>query len=326
MPIYLPTSPTMSTARDFANTGAHDYMWPVPSIVKCGPQNLLRNGALESWEGATTVPDGWEWDSVGTLAKTSTAYYGEYAMEVTKVSTDGAVTRVWQSLKNAFTASNVQGKELTFSIYAKTDQGGGTIRPFVYDGTNYKYGLWYTADDEWQRIFVSHSFPAYGSAPTEVDVGVEIEETASTVDVEYYLDCAACHWGGIPYGWTEHYNDRSPICQDWLDQGTRDEVRGAMRVFPYQQDYTTVGGVGSEETFTVTLPYGCQKIIHASANLYGSTYAVYACQLRTMNYTTTSFDVGFSLTTGATISVGRTVNVTGSVWLIGWDDPAEQWG
>lgn len=317
------TGPGMNPARWFGYNGGRDKNFTPQMFAATTPHNMIRNGAFESWsQGAVAgCPDAWEWDSIGALDRTTTAtVWGQYALRITKNSSDGAVTKVFQSLHHMVTSGNETGKVFTVSFRIKTDQGDETIRPFVYDGTNYHYGRYYNNDDDWEEIWFSHQGT---TAPTAFDVGVEVEETASGSDVYFYVDCAVCCWGSVPTQYNEHPNDRSPICQHWIDDGTRVEVRGAMRCIPYMVEGTFTGGAWYE-IVTVNLIYGVKEIIHVSVNPY-TLSATYRKLMNhyTTNYTTTQFDIVIALGTGNVTATNY--KYTGTIWAIGWDNEEEQW-
>jgi len=311
--------------RDYSYDGGRDKWFTPNFIADTANITLIRNGSLESWSQGSTagLPDAWEWNSVGTLDRTTTAYWGQYSMRVTKIVGDGNVTRVWQSVKHNPVADNIKGRPFTVCLWAKTDQGEGTITPYIYDGTDRKYGLSYSGSGEWEELWGTFRCPP-GASPTSWDVGVQIEETASEENVYYYISAVTFSWGLVPLKYAEHYNDRAPICQHWLDDGTRVEVRGAMRAIPYMAEHTTVGGARSE-SFSVTMAYGCKEIIHVDTNIRSSTTTASLCTSRAHTYTTTGFQIEVGTTTGGDMPAAKDFVIDGVIWCIGWDDEEEQW-
>lgn len=316
-----------SPARIFGYAGGVDKFYRGWQLARTGPTNMLRNCTFESWAqggGPTGRPDCWDWNSVGNLAQEGTTrFWGTYGLRVDKTSSDGAVTRVYQIFKQRpMPAGGWAGEKVfTFSVWCKTDQGS-TARPFFYDGTNYKYGPYYTGGDEWQELKTSYMFH---SSATTMDCGVEVDETASGTTVSWYFGCAQLVWGQAAYHWAENPEDRCLICQDWDDEGSHTEARGCMRAIPFSYSGTTTGGSGSELVQSVTLTYGCGYIIHVSTNLYSYTGAAPAYhQSWATNYSTTGFDLYLGRTDRGNIAASEDWVIDGCVFCLGWDNRVEQ--
>jgi hypothetical protein len=295
--------------------------FPAPNMAMTGPQNLLRNGRFESWtQGTSVTPDVWEDNSVGNVDRATTAYIGPYSCRIGKQTADGAVTRIWQSVKNDHTLTRADGQLYTFSIMVKTDQTT-LVQPFIYDGT-YKYGRTYQGADQWEELWITKSVD---SAATDFDVGVELATVVSVGDVYFYLDCASLHFGQVPWRYTENPQDRSPICQQWQEDETRVLTRGCVRCEPYQMDGTLTGGSTSENV-TYTLPYGCKKIIHVDVNVESwATASMWRyAHTNATAFTTTGFTIKVGMV-GTNIPANEDYTFTGCIWMLGWDDEEEQW-
>jgi hypothetical protein len=209
----------------------------------------------------------------------------------------------------------------TFSVWLKTDEGGDTVRTYYYDGTTYHYGPYYTGDNDWQEVWQT---VIVDPSATVIEVGIEVEETASEEQVPWYTDCWQLVWGPAAYCWSEGSEDRSVICQDWDDEGGHVDVRGAMRAIPFHYEGTTTGGSVTEVLQSVTLTYGCSQIVHVSTNLYSYQTWPAVHQTWANNYSTTGFDIVLGRTNGAGIAASQAWVVDGVVWCIGWDDRVEQ--
>jgi hypothetical protein len=317
--IPLDTGPP-SPNRLWGFAGGRDKQYTPQHIANTGYANMLRNGMFESFsQGAAVRPDAWATNGVGAFSRTTTRYWGQYGLAVAKSVEDGDVTRVEQSFDKAVTSAQAEEHIFTFTVWIKTDAGDDYVRPFFYDGTTRFYGEWYTGDDAWQELVFSF-VPDVGAS--DLVVGIQMEETASGTE-NYYIDCAQLLWGSVAARFMEHPNDRSVICQHWEDQGTRTEVRGAMRAIPYEVTDTTSGG-STTETFGYTLQWGCRQICHVSANMYSYTGNSSRTKAITNNYSTTGFDIvlhGIAMT----IEASKTFVITGVIWCIGWDSNLEQW-
>ena len=320
----LPISPIMFPARDYGYAGGKDGVFPVTKIARTSHQNMVRNGAFNSWsQGTTADPDAWNASgAAATVDRTTTEiYWGSYAARVTKNTSDGDVTRLYQTVKTNPVLAQVYGKSLTFGILCKSDQADQTARVYVYDGSGYHYGMGYAGTGEWEFLWMNWQ-PTSGY--TELEFGVEVAETASGSDVYYYLDCAMLVWGQYPAHFCEHPDDRSVICQNWHNNGTETPIRGAMRVEPFYEEITTVSG--RVQTHTVTLPKGCKQIVHVSHNMRVTSYGnYYKLQIRAMTYTATSFVLNITASDFSSFSAGETFYIDGIIWMIGWDDEVEQW-
>jgi hypothetical protein len=310
--------------RAYSYGGGVDKNFSSHILAGTAPKNLLRSSAFESWsQGVSGRPDCFDHNSVGTIAQVTTPrYWGSYACRISKVNTDGAVTRLYQKVKQypTTTAAANGEKVFTFSVWLKTDEGSDTVRPYYYDGTNYKYGPYYTGGNDWQECWLSF---VVNSSATVIEVGIEVEETASAINVFWYTDCWQLVWGPAAYIWGEGAEDRSLICQDWMDDGTHVDVRGAMRAIPFYVDGTTTGGAVNELAHSYVLSYGCSQIVHVSTNLF----AYGALQERHVtwanNYSTTGFDIYIGRT-DARVMTAQAWEIDGLIICIGWDDRVEQ--
>lgn len=309
--------------RRFGYDGGRDFNFSPRHLSLTSNANLVRNGTFLSWsQGTTGYPDAWEWNSVGALDRSAdSAYWGTHGLRVTKIDSDGDVTRVYQDISYNPTVGELPDKAITISVWMKTNQGSECMRPFIKSGTSYRYGPNYSGGDEWQRIWMSQSF---SSSPTSLQVGVEVEETAETSNVYYHIDCFMCVWGMYPAYYSEHHNDRSVICQDWDNDGTQTLIRGAQRVIPFRVEHTTTAG--RLQTYSYTLDYGCDEIQSVQCNMYSTTVTnFYLILVNAGNYSTTGFDIYMYNASWAPFAASETIVIDGVIYCIGWDAPAEQW-
>jgi len=323
------SKPTISSpARDFSFAGGIDKNYTGRQLAFTGQANLVRNGAFESWsQGTTGRPDAWGVNAYGVYARESgTVYFGEHCLKITKTSTDGGASQIQQSVRNQVDITQAMGKTFTMSamLYLKSSTGSGTPGEtylYFYDGTNFKYSRAYDVAnwETWQEIYHTFTVP---TTATDFRVGIEANEPG-IIDMYHYVDCVNLAWGSTAGRFMEHPNDRSVICQDWDDDGTHTEVRGAMRTIPFKVTGTTTGGSASEY-ITYVLTYGCSQILHVSLNFYSYTGTISRVKLRATNYTTTGFDLYFD-GIATNIEVAKDYVIDGCIWCIGWDANGEQW-
>lgn len=312
--------------RAWGYQGGKDKNFSVKNHMAVSPShNLLRNGLFESWsQGTTGRPDGWATNAVGVFTRVPVRVWGQYALKITKVSGDGAVSRIEQSIENLANAAKYIGVPITVTVKFKTDQGNAMIRPYLWDSvTGYQYGEFYHGADEWTEVWYTFSIVP-GAAPTDVRVGVQVEQTASGSNVDFYVDQMAAYLGWMPYPFSEHPQDRAPISQGWDDDGTRTLLRGCQRIEAFKVSHTSVGGSVSD-TFTYTLPYGCRQINSALAQVESAnvSFVLTKMVVRCHTYTTTGFDITYSYADGANLPTGRPITFDGQIMLIGWDSNIE---
>ena len=326
----LPSGGGSSPERYFAFAGGRDKNYSAHYLAGTGYVNMVRNGSFESWSQATamaagTRPDAWETNTTGLFGRTTTRHWGQYGCKIQKKSTDGAVSRIFQTIKPFPTVAMMyqdSGKVFSWSVGCKTSRGAGTMVPYAYDGTNYIYGRPYTGSDDWEELTQAICFD---STATDFKVGVEVaEETASLVQ-DYHIDCTMLVWGRANTQWSENPLDRGVICQEWDEDGTHTPIRGAMRVIPFEDSGTTAGGATSEVLATYAMRYGCRQVTYAGANLYSLAANHEKHIVWTDNYTTTGFDINLGRPDGTNITASMAWTVTGVIYAIGWDDPTEQY-
>lgn len=324
----LPTGGGSSPERYFAFAGGRDKNYSAHYLAGTGYVNMIRNGSFESWSQATamaagTRPDAWETNATGLFGRNDTRQWGQYGCKIQKKSTDGAVSRIYQTIKAFPTAAMMyqdRGKVFSWSVWCKTTRGAGTMVPYAYDGTNYIYGQPYAGSDDWEELTQAICFD---STATDFKVGVEVAEEASAAYQDYHIDCAMLVWGRANTQWSENPLDRGVICQDWDEDGTDVSLRGAVRIIPFEVSDTASGGARLELIHSYVLTYGCRQIMHVGLNLYSTNATREYYEVFATNYSTTGFDIYLRRSDTRNIAAVDWV-VTGVIYAIGWDAPSEQ--
>lgn len=284
--------------------------------------NLLKNSYFETWsEGTSAEPDGWNFNNAGgycAIAQDSTKdEWGTYTARLLRTAGGGAA-RLEQDINNILAPGQ------TYTVVVRCNCNlANTARAFIYDDqSTYQYSDYHTGGGSMETLSVTATIDA---SATTMRVGVILASTNSTT----YVDGIALYRGNVGPEYVHNPADQAATCNGYDTNGTFTNAPGGIRVVPFIMTGTLAGGA-LQETETFTLAHGCEKILHACADVLSLTtddpdeFSV-NCDNYGGGGGETTFDVTVYKHTAGNIAGGN-YEVRGHYITIGWDNYAEVFG
>ena len=152
---------------------------------------LTRNRHFEKWNAydssGVLTPDFWTLSGASaTMARSMTAFRGQYSAAITRSGTNCLLTQDATVLPNGVSAENLRSKPVT-AVAVVQSSVASQVRVQIYDGSTATSSSYHTGGGGWEELSVTATMSATATQ-CAIRISVETSNTVCYVDEGYHFE------------------------------------------------------------------------------------------------------------------------------------------